>query len=172
MSDRIDQWKVTITKLRVDSFGVDGAHRPTRFGVYGGRYGEEEVRVALDSDLVNMEGKLGTKAAAQLARDLLVALDIEAPEVLTTIIEEGAVMASHVVEVGYYADDGNAEVYYPKAESGAQAAQEYVDTGDWGESEGTTRIRIHTWRMGSDADGERVKIDEETHLIAIDPEER
>lgn len=51
-----------------------------------------------------------------------------------------------VVLPGWVADDGNAEVEYPDAESGKAAAQEYVDDGDWGETVSTEWIRVYTWR--------------------------
>jgi hypothetical protein len=76
----------------------------------------------------------------------------------------------------YHADDGNCEVEYTCVDSGREAAQEYVDSGDWGDSNGsTTYIDVSVWRNAfvldvlSDAQLER--INEESHTIAIEPEE-
>lgn len=49
---------------------------------------------------------------------------------------------------GYVADDGNADVYYEHAVGASEAAHEYVDDGDWGESDQTTWIDVYVWRVG------------------------
>lgn len=78
---------------------------------------------------------------------------------------------------GYRADDGNAEVVYVDAASGEEAAQEYVDTGEWGDDREreTIWIRVETWRAGLavDEDGDviEVRAEEESHEIELDPEE-
>ena len=79
-----------------------------------------------------------------------------------------------IVLPGWTADDGNAEVRYPGAESGEEVAQEYVDDGDWNVA-GTKWIRIQTWRRGLvlDTDGDIIEIvaHHDSHLIEIAPEE-
>lgn len=80
----------------------------------------------------------------------------------------------YVVLDGWMADDGNAEVYYPHAESGRDAAQDYVDGGDWGENDATHWVTVNVWRtaIGID-DGEIVESchEEDTVTVAIDPPE-
>lgn len=63
----------------------------------------------------------------------------------------------------YYCDDGNAEAAI-EAASAAEAAQEYVDTGDWGENTRTSWITVYV-ATSPDAT-EREKI-----TVAIEPEE-
>lgn len=75
-----------------------------------------------------------------------------------------------VLEPGtYHADDGNAEMEY-ECDCGKDAAQEYVDGGDWGSSSKTSWIEVRTWRNGIDGDGEVHAVDKEHHTIAVDPE--
>src|SRR5690606_17899845 len=38
---------------------------------------------------------------------------------------------------GWFADDGNAEIHIPDADSGEGAARQYVEGGDWGERQRT-----------------------------------
>jgi len=38
---------------------------------------------------------------------------------------------------GWYADDGNAEMYYPYVKTSKEAAEEYTENGDWGVSDET-----------------------------------
>lgn len=70
----------------------------------------------------------------------------------------------------WHADDGNAEVEYT-CDSGSEAAQEYVDTGDWSTGSETIWIDVRTWRVGLDADGDTVCVDEDWHTIPLEPEE-
>lgn len=75
---------------------------------------------------------------------------------------------------GWMADDGNAEVYYRHAETGKEAAQDYVDDGDWGENDATHWVSVNVWRTGIGIDdGEIVESlhDEDTVTIAVDPAE-
>jgi len=53
-----------------------------------------------------------------------------------------------IAHPGWWADDGNAAIEYDRAESGGEAAREYVDGGDWGDVEETTWIRVYVWREG------------------------
>lgn len=50
----------------------------------------------------------------------------------------------------WHCDDGNCEVEIV-AKSARDAAQEYVDDGDWGEIAETTWISVHVWRTESRA---------------------
>jgi hypothetical protein len=65
-----------------------------------------------------------------------------------------------------YANDGNCEVAY-EGLTASEAAQKYVDDGEWGEIKSTVWISVSTYRK--DADGDIY--DEESHTIAIDPDE-
>src|SRR5690606_4530398 len=48
---------------------------------------------------------------------------------------------------GWFADDGNAEIHYPSAESGEAAAKEYVEGGDWGDERTRTDwVDVWAWR--------------------------
>jgi hypothetical protein len=70
----------------------------------------------------------------------------------------------------WHADDGNAELVEEHASS-EEAAQSYVDGGDWGNESQTCWIRVGTWREGIDEDGDIVLVNQESHKITIDPEE-
>jgi hypothetical protein len=48
---------------------------------------------------------------------------------------------------GWVADDGNAEIEIV-AESGEDAAREYVGAGDWGDASKTTWVKVWAWRVG------------------------
>ncbi len=74
-------------------------------------------------------------------------------------------------EAGWYADDGNAAVHYPDATSSTEAARAYVDGGDWGDGQESFALRVHTWRQGTDEDGDEVRLDEGSHLIVVHPDE-
>lgn len=69
----------------------------------------------------------------------------------------------------WHADDGDAEIT-DEFNSGEEAAQDYVDSGKWGEIESTTYITVTAWREGMDDEGNMVRIDEMDHTIRIDPE--
>jgi hypothetical protein len=75
---------------------------------------------------------------------------------------------------GWIADDGNAEVEYPDAESGAEAAQEYVDDGSWGDLAETSWVNVTTWRpvlLLLDGETEWARADQESHTITLEAEE-
>lgn len=79
-----------------------------------------------------------------------------------------------IIRPGYYADDGNAILYYPDAETGDEAAETYVEDGDWGEPESTEWIHVRAWRAGyriEDGALEEIEIDDETYSIEIDTPE-
>ena len=70
----------------------------------------------------------------------------------------------------WHADDGNAEVTY-ECETGREAAQQYVDDGDWGDRSETCWIEVHTWQEEEDEDGDTVRINERTYTITLEAEE-
>lgn len=70
----------------------------------------------------------------------------------------------------WHADDGNAEMEYTCA-SGEEAAQEYGDSGDWGDRSETMFVKVAAWREGVTEAGEIVRIDEDTYLVTIEAEE-
>jgi hypothetical protein len=78
---------------------------------------------------------------------------------------------------GWRADDGNAEVEYPDAETCREAAQRYVDEGGWNDAEGETFwVNVSAWRLAytwdpDDQDLIELRVDDESHLIAIEPDE-
>lgn len=79
-----------------------------------------------------------------------------------------------VLPGGWRADDGNAELGID-AESGAEAAAEYVRGGEWGERRETTWVHVRTWRRGlaldDDGDVVEVEVSREDHRIDVDPVE-
>jgi hypothetical protein len=80
--------------------------------------------------------------------------------------------ATNIETTGYYADDGNAEVHYPDATSAREAARQYVDDGDWGESDTTMWVHVHVWPAGGDADdSERIRIEIEPDEPACESDE-
>ncbi len=75
---------------------------------------------------------------------------------------------------GYVADDDTAAVHYPDASYAYEAAQEYVDDGDWGEVNETKWITVRAWRQAYlIVDGEltAVQLEEEWHKIELEPDE-
>lgn len=70
----------------------------------------------------------------------------------------------------WHADDGNAEVVEEHG-SAQEAAQKYVDGGDWDNADETTWITVRVWREGIDSDGDICRVDEERIKITLDPPE-
>src|SRR5690606_20757109 len=55
--------------------------------------------------------------------------------------------APALVLPGWYADDGNAEIHIPDADSGEDAARQYVEGGDWGDERNRTDwVDVWAWR--------------------------
>lgn len=83
--------------------------------------------------------------------------------------------APAIVLPGWVADDGNAEVYYQDAESGEDAASEYVEGGEWGERTRTDWVDVWAWRRAYALDeyGEVVTLalDRERHTLELPPDE-
>lgn len=83
--------------------------------------------------------------------------------------------APALVLPGWCADDGNAEIYYPLADTAEEAAQEYVDTGDWGDVTNTDWVAVYAWRTAIVLcdDGETVDLilGRDRHTVEIEPEE-
>jgi len=109
-------------------------------------------------------------------RDLRGAHHVEHRDGRYLDIDDDAIV---VVLPGWTADDGNAEVEFAAADSGEEAAQEYVDEGDWGDRSKTAWIDVSAWRRAyalvqiDDDDEEVVElmVDHERHIITIEAEE-
>lgn len=72
----------------------------------------------------------------------------------------------------YRATDGYGDTIEIDTDSTHAAAQEYVDGGDWGESQSTSSwVTVCAWLDGIDADGQPCRVDECRHKIEIEPEE-
>jgi hypothetical protein len=56
-----------------------------------------------------------------------------------------------------------------ECDTAQEAAQEFVDGGEWGENKETFWVDVRVWRNGVNADGEIVAVDEETITIEVDP---
>lgn len=76
---------------------------------------------------------------------------------------------------GWYADDGNAEIHIPDADSGEDAARQYVEGGDWGDERTRTDwVDVWAWRRALVLDDGQVitiDLDQARHTIEIEPEE-
>ena len=87
-------------------------------------------------------------------------------------VDDGAPV---VVLPGWFADDGNAEIHIPDADSGEDAARQYVEGGDWGDRSETVWIDVWAWRRGFalDEDGRviTIEMDRARHTIELEPEE-
>lgn len=70
----------------------------------------------------------------------------------------------------WHADDGNAEIEIV-ADSGREAAEEYVDGGDWGDRNSTSWVTVRVWREGVDQHGDAVQYAVEDHKIILEAEE-
>lgn len=75
---------------------------------------------------------------------------------------------SAIAKPGFWfaVDDGGA-IIEVEAETGKEAAQEYVDEGDWGDVEETTWINMRVWQVTNGGD----RVNEEYHTITLEPEE-
>lgn len=70
----------------------------------------------------------------------------ELEEQATDAYREGWESYTSQPEDGWYADDGNAEVHFEWAESAREAADAYVEDGEWGDRRETWWIDVHVWR--------------------------
>lgn len=72
----------------------------------------------------------------------------------------------------WYADDGNWEIECVGATNAKEAAEQYVDEGDWGDPDNSTSwISASGYRKGISYKGEIERVDFESHSIEIPPEE-
>jgi hypothetical protein len=78
-------------------------------------------------------------------------------------VVDGCLMLSDM----WYADDGNAELEFDCAD-GREAAEEYVEGGDWG-NEGAC-IKVRVWRVGIDENGKDSLVEEDFHEIDVEPD--
>lgn len=72
------------------------------------------------------------------------------------------------------ADDGNGDVEYGSI-SHADAAQSFVGDGSWGDGGESFAVLVHTWVVGMQLDEDdglvEVRVDEQSHLIVVHPDE-
>lgn len=78
-----------------------------------------------------------------------------------------------VILPGYIADDGEAEVEYPEADTAEEAARSYVDEGSWDEDDETDWVDVSTRRVAYAYDPEaedavELIIDPDRHRVAIE----
>lgn len=69
----------------------------------------------------------------------------------------------------WHADDGNAEITI-EGGTAEEAAQEYVDDGEWGQIEKTDWIEVDVWRMGIEECGNIVWVGRESHTVTLEPD--
>jgi hypothetical protein len=105
------------------------------------------------------------KSAASAIADGIETVESVSQKTGWPIIEDCVVPAPGT----WHADDGNAEITVECA-TGQEAAQEYVDGGEWGETTRTDWIHVYAWRVGINEDGELVRVDNEKHRIELEPE--
>ena len=88
-------------------------------------------------------------------------------KMMTPTVIDGCLVLNQTI---IFADDGNNEVEYSGLTHN-EAAQQYVDEGDYGVGHQTVYIAVSTYRYGYDDEGDLVQCDEERHTIEIDPPE-
>lgn len=72
---------------------------------------------------------------------------------------------------GFVATDGFAELEYPEAESHQEAAEEYVETGEWGDRTSTQWIDVVVAKRRVLPNGEIERFDEESVTVTLSAEE-
>jgi hypothetical protein len=70
-----------------------------------------------------------------------------------------------------HADDGNWEAEYSSKTRPEDAAQNYVDTGEWGDEESTFWVDVTTWKNGIDSNGNIGRVGVQNHTVQVDPTE-
>lgn len=113
-----------------------------------------------DQKVISALRNLSEEAAEQIIQALLD--DYENEAAIELLKEHG--------ESVIVADDGNAEVEYPSCDTLNEAANEYVEDGDWGDQSSTNWIDVYAWRrwtLGKVVHDE----DRECFTVEIDPEE-
>lgn len=156
----------------------------TRFAVYPPPTGislADALRVVLAENLPH-EAACALVDALKLDNDALRAL-VDAPDDYEVVRGDGGFAETPGTALvtafspGWFACDGNVEVYYRDAASGAEAAGEFVEDGDWssGDDEvgrATFWHSVCVWRaaivLTSCGDVETMRIDEDTHDIEVD----
>jgi hypothetical protein len=63
------------------------------------------------------------------------------------------------------------EIDYPDAADGAEAASDYVGSGDWGARDATDWVHVAVWRRGFDRDGDELQLDREDRTIELPADE-
>lgn len=74
-------------------------------------------------------------------------------------------------ESSLYVDDGYAEFDYSHDTDPGDAAQQYVDTGDYGAENKTSWVEVRSYRKGVDGEGRIEHVNERSWTIAIEAEE-
>jgi hypothetical protein len=95
-----------------------------------------------DQKVISALRNLTEEAAEQIIQALLD--DYEEEAAIEILKEHG--------ESVIVADDGNAEVEYPGCDTLNEAANEFVEDGDWGDPSSTISIDVyawHRWKLGS-----------------------
>jgi len=80
------------------------------------------------------------------------------------------------LEDGFVACAGEGvEEEFPEMDTAREAAEEYVETGDWNDVEETFWVDVRVWKKGTvvDEDGEEttLRINQESFSIAVEPDE-
>ena len=140
----------------------------------------DDGEVEIDADADDEEPDPEEALAAALDEEGINILRCDVVEYGTLASVEGAYSAPDdstpvAIRWGWVVDDGNAEVRYRYASSGREAAELYVDGGDWGDRSETSWIGVYAWQIGYmiDADGDLVilEIGREQHTIELPAEE-
>jgi len=98
---------------------------------------------------------LAGESPAAIAADL--GLDTAVPDECES--DSGTPDSDAVLLAGYVADDGTAAETID-ASTAEDAAQEYADTGDWGDDRDTSWLTVYVWRVGlALLDGEVVEVE-------------
>jgi len=97
-------------------------------------------------------------------------MGITTPELIAAVTGCELVDGAVVIDGAWFADDNNSEVK-TTADNGEDAAQAYVDGGDWTDEAGQgCEIVVTVWQYAVDADGDYVRVNEDRHAITIKPD--
>jgi hypothetical protein len=147
---------------------LDGIHED-EFAENVGQPDASGVFMAID-DAVGYLASIGADKLGQDEAPIVKALlkAGKTPEDLAAAIGGEVIDGYLIPEPGkIWANDGNAEIEYEDM-TRAEATQDYVDGGEWGEGGGW--VDVSTYRYGFDADGDWGKCDRESHTIELEQE--
>lgn len=101
-----------------------------------------------------------------------VAAGVTTPELLADWIGVDLVEDCLVLEDSpIFADDGNAEIEFAHDTDTSDAANQYIEGGDWGDRTQTVYVTVHTYRKGVNDRGQIEQVERESHTITIEPDE-